>query len=133
MNADQWCDELERVYDDGSYPLLSLTRPWSQHNPTISGELARPVALRSYLRREITRLLDMNASIQVDASRPRLALSDPEMFQRTDESAWDLKQKKLFLFPAERMELSLDRLARYTGTPAEDFQASYLIHIQTTS
>ena len=43
------CDELERVYEEGSYPLLEVTRPWSTYNPVIDGELARPAALRSYL------------------------------------------------------------------------------------
>jgi len=57
------------------------------------------------------------------------------MFERSDESNWDLKRKKLFLFPPERMELSLNRLSHYTGTEAEDFQryvlfTNYHMHVE---
>ena len=57
------------------------------------------------------------------------------MFERSDESDWDLKRKKLFLFPPERMELSLNRLSHYTGTEAEDFQryvlfTNYNMHVE---
>lgn len=135
MRAAELCDELERIYDGGDYPALTVQRPWSQHNPTISGELARPRALRWYLIREIQRLVDAGAEVSVEAARPRIALDDPRMFARSDESNWDLKRKKLFLFPAERMELSLNRLSHYTGTEAEHFQryvlfTNYHMHVE---
>lgn len=121
------CDELERVYDDGSYPRLEVTRPWSEHNPVISGELARPSALRGYLERELTELAAAGALIRVVDARPRYDLNDPALLHGADESAWDLKRKKLFLFPAERMELSLERLVHYTGSNPSDFQRFVLL------
>ena len=39
------CDEIERIYESGDrYPKITVTRHWSKHNPTISGEIARPTA-----------------------------------------------------------------------------------------
>lgn len=135
MNAGELCDELERIYDGGDYPALTVKRPWSSHNPTLVGELARPAALRWYLVRELERLTEAGADLSASPSRPRIALDDPAMFQRSDESNWDLKRKKLFLFPPERMELSLNRLSHYTGTEAEDFQryvlfTNYHMHVE---
>lgn len=134
MSFDAVTDELSAIYESGMYPLLVVTRPWSQHNPVISGELARPAALTSYLHRELARLAEMGATFAVQASRPRLAIDDPELFARSDETNWDLSQKKLFLFPPERMELSLERLSHYTGTAAETFQryvlfTNYQFHV----
>lgn len=135
MDPDALCDELERIYDAGDYPALEVNRPWSSHNPRLVGELARPRALRWYLIREMERLVAGGAELSVQASRPRIALDDPLMFPRSDESNWDLKRKKLFLFPPERMELSLNRLSHYTGTNAEDFQryvlfTNYHMHVE---
>lgn len=135
MRGAALCDELEAIYQAGHYPALMVERPWSQHNPTLSGELARPRALRWYLIREIERLIEAGANVAVEASRPRIALDDTRMFHRSDESNWDLKRKKLFLFPAERMELSLNRLSHYTGTEAETFQryvlfTNYHMHVE---
>lgn len=121
------CDELEAIYEDGSYPLLEVTRPWSGYNPMIAGELARPAALRRYLERELALLCADGATLTVRPSRPRLAIDDPLLLRAADETAWDLKQKKLFLFSAERMELSLERLVHYTGTEPEDFQRFVLL------
>ena len=121
------CDELEAVYRDGSYPLLEVTRPWSEYNPVIDGELARPAALRGYLERELGALVANGAKLSVSASRPRLALDDPELLRGADESTRDLKRKKLFLFSAERMELSFERLVHYTGTDPADFQRHVLL------
>lgn len=130
------CDELERVYDSGSYPLLEVSRPWSDYNPVIGGELARPRALRGYLERELTQLADHGAILAVRPSRPKFSLDDPLLLRGADESAWDLKQKKLFLFSAERMELSLERLIHYTGTEPQDFQrfvllTNYEMHVES--
>lgn len=135
MDADRLCDELESIYERGDYPALTVRRPWSRHNPTLVGELARPAALRWYLRRELVRLAEAGAEMSAAPSRRRIALDDPEMFERSDESHWDLKRKKLFLFPPERMELSLNRLSHYTGTEAEDFQryvlfTNYHMHVE---
>ncbi|HYT10720.1 MAG TPA: AMP nucleosidase, partial [Mycobacteriales bacterium] len=44
------------------------------------------------------------------------------LVQALDESRWDPRRKKLFLFGPERMALSIERLAHYTGTAAETFQ-----------
>lgn len=129
------CDELEAIYDRGRYPRLEVTRPWSEHNPVIQGELARPSALRHYLERELAGLLDAGAEIRVIDARPRFALDDPRLLHGADESAWDLKRKKLFLFAAERMELSLERLEHYSGTDPCDFQrfvllTNYEMHVE---
>ncbi|MCO5312249.1 MAG: hypothetical protein M9952_04835 [Microthrixaceae bacterium] len=133
--GEELCDELEAIYERGHYPALTVQRPWSQHNPTLVGELARPAALRWYLIREIERLAEAGATLSATASRARIALDDPRMFRQGDESNWDLKRKKLFLFPPERMELSLNRLSHYTGTEAETFQryvlfTNYHMHVE---
>lgn len=135
MSIDAILRELCEISDTGQYPMLEVRRPWSTHNPVISGELARPLALTSYLRRELGKLEAMGATFAVTASRPQVRLDDPEMFRRSDETGWDLSQKKLFLFPPERMELSLERLSHYTGTPAESFQryvlfTNYQMHVE---
>ena len=43
---DRLLDALDAVYRDGWYPELEVVRPWSTHNPRISGEFARPGAVR---------------------------------------------------------------------------------------
>ncbi|MEX0719035.1 MAG: AMP nucleosidase [Balneolaceae bacterium] len=116
------CDLMEKIYADGKYPKLIVERSWSKHNPVIDGELAQPKAYRWYLKREIERLLNYGATITVKPSREVLPLIDPELFTNLDENDWDITQKKLFLFRAERIDISLERLHHYTGTPAEDFQ-----------
>ncbi|MEX0610446.1 MAG: AMP nucleosidase [Balneolaceae bacterium] len=119
---DKACDLMEKIYDEGKYPKLIVERAWSKHNPVIDGELAQPKAYRWYLKREIERLLNYGAVVTVKPSRNVLPLIDPDLFTNLDENDWDITQKKLFLFRAERIDISLDRLQHYTGTPAEDFQ-----------
>lgn len=109
-------DALQSVYDDGWYPELEVVRPWSTHNPRISGEFARPCAIRRYLHRELRGLLAAGATVTARAARPARAFTDPEFFAALDEDRFDLRVKKLFLFGPERMALSLDRLSHYTGT-----------------
>src|SRR5690606_34736971 len=89
---------------------------------SISGEFAKPRVFNWYLSREIHRLVQKNATIEATASRKKIPLNDPVLFENLDEDAWDFTQKKLFLFRAERIDLSIDRLQHYTGTSAEDFQ-----------
>ena len=36
------CDALETIDTDGWYSVIEVTRPWSRHNPQITGEFARP-------------------------------------------------------------------------------------------
>jgi AMP nucleosidase len=133
--ASRLCDAAESIDADGAYPAIEVNRPWSVHNPCITGEFARPRAIRRYLERELTGLLARGASVSVRASRPALALDDPTLFAALDESEWDLRAKKLFLFAPERMALSLDRLGHYTGTPADAFQryvvfTNYAMHVE---
>jgi AMP nucleosidase len=116
------CDELEAADDAGFYGALTVERPWSRHNPVLEGEFACPGAIRPYLERELRRLAAAGARVAADRSRPALDLRDPAMLAALDEDSWDLRRKKLFLFRPERMALSIDRLAHYTGTPAEAFQ-----------
>jgi AMP nucleosidase len=129
------CERLEAIDADGWYPAIDVRRPWSTHNPTITGEFARPAAIRRYLERELAALLALGASIDIRPSRPALELDDPQLFAALDETDWDLRQKKLFLFGPERMALSLDRLRHYTGSPPETFEpyiifTNYAMHIE---
>ncbi len=116
------CEALEAAHAEGSYGALAVERPWSRHNPVLEGEFACPAAIRPYLERELRKLAAAGARIAARASRPALDLHDPALLAALDEKTWDLRRKKLFLFTPERMALSIDRLAHYTGTPAEVFQ-----------
>ncbi len=129
------CDYMVDVFSSGMYPKVTVERSWSKHNPVIEGEFADPTAYKWYLTRELLRLAEMGAKITVSASRKVLNLNDPEVLDNSDENNWDFTQKKLFLFSAERMDLSLNRLEHYTGTKAEDFQryilfTNYDMHIE---
>lgn len=124
--ASEACDGMEAIYEGGEYPKITVKRSWSRHNPTISGEMARPNAFRWFLMRELEKLLDLGAEIQISASRKRLSLTDPALFEHLDEEDWDITQKKMFLFTPERIEISMDRLSHYTGTLPEDFQRNIL-------
>ena len=129
------CDLMEKIYDSGKYPKMLVERAWSEHNPIIKGELAQPKALRSYLEREILRLLEKDADIKIEPSRDVIELNDPLLLDHTDESNWDITKKKLFLFSPERTDISLDRLQHYTGTSAHDFQryilfTNYDMHVE---
>ena len=131
----QACDLMEAIYSDGDYPKLMVKRSWSEHNPIITGEMALPSAYRWYLTREMKRLLERNAELTIFASRPRVDLNDPSLFDNTDEDEWDITQKKLFLFSPERIDISLNRLEHYTGTRPEDFQryilfTNYDMHVE---
>jgi AMP nucleosidase len=119
-------DALDAIDADGWYAAIEVVRPWSEHNPRITGEFARPAAVRRYLRRELTALLRAGATVAVRPSRRALAFDDPDFFAALDEERFDLRAKKLFLFGPERMALSLDRLSHYTGTPAESFERHVL-------
>jgi AMP nucleosidase len=129
------CDAMEAIYDSGIYPRITVVRHWSKHNPRIDGEFARPRSYRWYLEREIRKLLDKGAEIVIGPSRERIPLSNPEIFSAIDENDWDLRKKKIFLFKPERIDLSLDRLEHYTGTPCTDFQryilfTNYDMHVE---
>ncbi|WP_083275765.1 AMP nucleosidase [Pseudonocardia sp. HH130630-07] len=133
---DRLLDALDTVYRDGWYPELEVVRPWSAHNPRISGEFARPNAIRRYLHRELRAVVAAGATVTARAARPARAFTDPEFFAALDEDRFDLRVKKLFLFGPERMALSLDRLSHYTGTPAESFQrhvlfTNYAMHVES--
>lgn len=129
------CDQLEQIYEAGAYAELEVDRPWSQHNPVLTGEFARPAAIRWYLERELRKLALSKARITARASRPIVTLDDAGLLEVLDETTWDLRRKKLFLFRAERAALSIDRLEHYTGTAAEHFQryvlfTNYEMHVE---
>jgi AMP nucleosidase len=124
---DRLCDEMEAAGDAGRYPRLTVERPWSVHNPVIEGEFASPRAIRWFLERELGRLAAAGARISVVPGREAVDLHDPGLGPLVDETSWDLRRKKLFLFGPERMALSIDRLQHYTGTPAEAFQRYVLL------
>lgn len=133
--ADKACDLMEKIYEEGDYPKLTVKRSWSHHNPIITGEIACPHSYRWYLKREIKRLLEKGAELKIFPARPRIMLNDPALFDNADEDEWDITQKKLFLFSPERIDISLNRLEHYTGTRAEDFQryiifTNYDMHIE---
>jgi AMP nucleosidase len=121
------CDAMEAAARDGRYPLLVVERPWSAHNPRLEGEFASPGAIRWYLERELGRLAADGALISVSPGREAVDLRDPRLGFAVDETRWDLRRKKLFLFAPERMALSIDRLRHYTGTSAELFQRYVLL------
>lgn len=131
----QALDQMVEWDAAGSYAQVTVRRSWSKHNPEISGEFAKPSVYRWYLTREFRKLLDMGAEIEITESRPKVPLNDPALLDLIDEDNWDFTQKKLFLFQAERIDLSIDRLQHYTGTPAEDFQryilfTNYDMHVE---
>lgn len=131
---DKACDLMEEIYASGYYPKMIVERSWSKHNPVIDGELAQPKAYRWYLKREIERLLNHGAIITIKPAREVIPLNNPDLFTNLDENDWDITQKKLFLFRAERIDISLDRLRHYTGTNPEDFQryilfTNYNLHV----
>jgi AMP nucleosidase len=121
------CDAMEEAGRAGRYPRLTVERPWSAHNPVLEGEFASPNAIRWYLERELGRLAARGARISVGPGREALDLHDPNLAAAVDETRWDLRRKKLFLFAPERMALSIDRLEHYTGTSAESFQRYVLL------
>jgi len=121
------CDAMEAADLAGRYPRLTVERPWSAHNPVLEGEFASPAAIRWYLERELSRLAASGARIAVCPGREALDLNDRRLGPAVDETRWDLRRKKLFLFAPERMALSIDRLQHYTGTAAESFQRYVLL------
>ncbi len=123
----QLCDAMEAADNAGRYPQVTVERPWSEHNPVLEGEFASPRAIRWYLERELGRLAAAGARISVSQGRKAVDLHDPELGPALDETTWDLRRKKLFLFGPERMALSINRLEHYTGTPAEQFQRYVLL------
>ncbi|TCK24852.1 AMP nucleosidase [Pseudonocardia endophytica] len=128
-------DAMEEIDDAGWYPAVDVHRPWSDYNPRITGEFARPQAIRRYLHRELASLVRAGATASVRASRRAVAFDDPAFFDALDEDRFDLRTKKLFLFGPERMALSLNRLSHYTGTPAESFGrnvlfTNYAMHVE---
>ena len=120
------CDIMEKIYSEGDYPKLLIKRTWSKHNPIITGEIAFPHAYRWYLTRELYKLAEKGAEIKVFPSRPKVEMTDPQIFENADEDDWDITKKKLFLFSPERIDLSLNRLEHYTGTDAKNFQRNIL-------
>jgi AMP nucleosidase len=121
------CDAMEAAYLAGHYPRLTVERPWSVDNRVLEGEFAAPDAIRWYLERELGRLAANGARISVCRGRKVMDLRDPRLGPAVDETKWDLRRKKLFLFGPERMALSIDRLEHYTGTPADSFQRYVLL------
>src|SRR5205809_3914565 len=133
--ATELCDALDEIDADGWYSVIEVVRPWSRHNPHMTGEFARPRTIRWYLERELGALLELGATITVRASRPATPLDDPALLRALDETAWEMRAKKLFLFAPERMALSMARLEHYCGTPAEAFQryvlfTNYAMHVE---
>jgi AMP nucleosidase len=124
---EQLCDAMEAADRAGRYPKLTVKRPWSVHNPVLEGEFASPRAIRWYLERELGRLAAKGATLSVCAGREAVDLHDPRLGRAVDETRWDLRRKKLFLFAPERMALSIDRLEHYTGTSADLFQRYVLL------
>ncbi len=125
--VDRLCDAMEAADAAGCYPRLTVERPWSAHNPVLDGEFASPRAIRWYLQRELGRLAAAGARVAVYRGREAVDLHDPRIGPAVDETLWDLRRKKLFLFGPERMALSIDRLRHYTGTAPDRFQRYVLL------
>jgi AMP nucleosidase len=124
---EELCAAMEAASAAGHYPQLIVERPWSVHNRVLEGEFACPRAIRWYLERELSRLAAAGARMSVCRGRQAVDLHDPALVAAVDETRWDLRRKKLFLFAPERMALSIDRLQHYTGTAAETFQRYVLL------
>lgn len=129
------CDFMAAIYNAGFYPKLIVSRKWSEHNPEIAGEFAKPRVYTWYLQRELAKLVDSGAGIKIFKSREKVPLDTPNLLESLDEDDWDFTRKKLFLFRPERIDLSLDRLEHYTGTSTEDFQryvlfTNYDMHVE---
>jgi AMP nucleosidase len=92
------CDAMEAAASDGRYPRLVVERPWSVHNPRIEGEFASPGTIRWYLERELGRLAADGARVSVCRGREAVGLHDGRLGPAVDETQWDLRRKKLFLF-----------------------------------
>jgi AMP nucleosidase len=122
-----FCERMEKIYQLGSYSKITVTRHWSRHNPTISGEIAKPSAYRWYLSRVLIKLAMLGAEIEIVPSRAWIYINSPSLLEKIDESDLDITRKKLFLFGPERVELSIERLEHYTGTKPEDFQRYVLL------
>lgn len=118
---------MEQNYSNGRYSKITVTRQWSRHNPVISGKVARPAAYRWYLRRELMKLVQAGATLEIAPAQERVDLASPQLLELIDESDFDHTRKKVFLFGPERVELSLQRLEHYTGTRAENFQRYVLL------
>ncbi|HEY7323945.1 MAG TPA: hypothetical protein VH520_03880 [Streptosporangiaceae bacterium] len=125
--VERLCDAMEDADRAGRYSRLTVERPWSAHNPVLEGEFAAPAAIRWYLERELGRLAAAGATVSVSPGRVAVDLHDPALGPALDEASSDPRRKKLFLFSPERMALSIDRLAHYTGTPAAAFQRYVLL------
>jgi AMP nucleosidase len=125
--VERLCDAMEAAAKEARYPQLIVERPWSVHNPVLEGEFAAPGAIRWYLERELGKLAAAGARISVSPGRKALDLHDQGLAAAVDETRWDLRRKKLFLFTPERMALSINRLEHYTGTAAEMFQRYVLL------
>ncbi len=135
QNISAACDMMTRIYSEGYYPKMKVYRSWSEHNPIIEGEFAKPEVYRWYLQRELAKLSRSGAEVTISPSRKTVSLNDPKILDALDEDHWDFTKKKLFLFPAERIDLSLDRLEHYTGTDARNFQryimfTNYDMHVE---
>ena len=121
------CEWMEQIYTEGRYARIIVNRSWSNHNPTITGEIAKPSAFRWYLRRELCRLARKGAEIEIRPGNARVNLNAPDLLDVIDETEFDHTRKKVFLFGPERAELSIQRLEHYTGTAAEHFQRYILL------
>ncbi len=134
--VERLCERLEEIEGSGFYSEVAVERPWSKHNPLLSGEFGRTRPIRWFLERELHKLARQGATISVRPSREAMGLEDPALFAAVDEGAWDIRQKKLFLFGPERTVLSMNRLEHYTATRADDFQryvlfTNYAMHVES--
>ena len=118
---------LERIYKDGRYPKVSVLRVWSKHNPILIGEFARPEVFKSYLFTEFKKLLSRGAKVTIEPGRIRKSFSDIDFLENLDESLFDSRKKRLFMFSPERTELSINRLEHYTGTSIKHFQKHIIL------
>ena len=73
------CDQMEQAYAAGRYSKITVARSWSKHNPVISGKIARPSAYRWYLRRELIRLVQAGATIEIAPAQERVDLNSPKL------------------------------------------------------
>src|SRR5690625_2756957 len=77
------CDLMESIYVKGDYPHLKVQRTWSKHNPIITGEMAVPSAYRWFLKRELRKLIEKGATVEIKPSRPEIGRASCRESERT--------------------------------------------------
>ena len=120
------CERMEKIYEVGSYSKITVIRHWSKHNPNISGEIARPSAYRWYLRRELLKLVQQGAEIQIEPSHARIDLSSPSLLKKIDESDLSVRSGESRAFHTASGALHRNEARRFSALcPSDQLQDAH--------